>query len=164
MFSCNLTNIFRRAVSKNTYGELLLQIFIQQACHIFRYKFVSNLFFFEYISVQFNVFFRTSSASSSEIFFVLIQARSMWTVFCKVLLDYLFARWCLIKAWLNCCWNCYVAFSLEKIFCNKNSFLFWYLKQCKLEYFYSNIFISILSPELWHLKLIACLPVLKLSC
>ena len=39
----NLLHICRTAVLTNTYGVLLLQIFIQHACHIFQYKFVSNL-------------------------------------------------------------------------------------------------------------------------
>ena len=39
----NLLHICRKAVLTNTHGELLLQIFIQHACHIFQYKFVSNL-------------------------------------------------------------------------------------------------------------------------
>ena len=39
----NLFHICRAAVLTNTCGELLLQIFIQHTCHIFKYKFVSNL-------------------------------------------------------------------------------------------------------------------------
>ena len=39
----NLLQICRTAVLSNTCGELLLQIFIQHACHIVQYKFVSNL-------------------------------------------------------------------------------------------------------------------------
>ena len=39
----NLLHICRTAVLSNTCGELLLQIFIQHACHIVQYKFVSNL-------------------------------------------------------------------------------------------------------------------------
>ena len=39
----NLLDICKKAVLTNTCGELLLQIFIQHACHIFHYKLVSNL-------------------------------------------------------------------------------------------------------------------------
>ena len=39
----NLLHNYRAAVLTNTYGELLLQIFIQHASHIFQYKSVSNL-------------------------------------------------------------------------------------------------------------------------
>ena len=36
-------HICRTVVLTNTCGEQLLQIFIQHVCHIFQYKFVSNL-------------------------------------------------------------------------------------------------------------------------
>ena len=39
----NLFHISRKAILKNTYGELLLQILIKDICHIFQYKFMSNL-------------------------------------------------------------------------------------------------------------------------
>ena len=44
-FPLNLLHSCRAAVLTNTHRELLLQIFIQRACHIFQYKFVS---FFPY--------------------------------------------------------------------------------------------------------------------
>ena len=44
------------------------------------------------------------------------------------------------------------SFSFEKLFCNKNSFIFWYLRHCNIESLpekiFSSIFIRILSPEL----------------
>ena len=94
-----------------------------------------------------HVLFRTSSPSSSRIFFVPIHTRSMWMGFSNVSLDCLFARWCLVKLLLKCCLNCYVAFPLEKFLYNKSFFLFWYLRHCNLESppenVFSNIFISI---------------------
>ena len=76
----------------------------------------------------------------------------MWTLFCNILLDCLFAWWCLIKFLLECCSNCYVAFSYEKFLCNKSLLFFWYLRHCNLESppknVFLNIFISIFSPKL----------------
>ena len=42
-YRVNLLHTPRKAILKNTYGELLLQILIKDTCHIFQYKFVSNL-------------------------------------------------------------------------------------------------------------------------
>ena len=108
-----------------------------------------------------------SSPSSSRIFFVPFQTHFMWTVFCKVLLYCLFARWCLIKSLSESCLNCYVVFSFEKLFYNKNSFFFWYLRHRNIdslpEKIFSNIFMSILSPELsnydlWNSLLVCQFP------
>ena len=138
----NLLHICRTAVLTNTYGVLLLQIFIQHACHIFQYKFVSNLgcFLIYFWLVQCSI--QNEQPSSSRIFFVPFQTRSMWTVFCKVLLNCLFASWCLIKSLSKCCLNCYVAF-LSKNFSTRH---------CNIvtlpEKIFSNIFRSILFPEL----------------
>ena len=93
-----------------------------------------------------------SSPSSCRIFFFPFQTRSMWMVFCEVLLNCLFASWCLIKSLPNCCVNCYVAFSFEKVFYNKILFFFWYLRHCYIESLpekiFLNIFLTILSSEL----------------
>ena len=62
-------------------------------------------------------------------------------VFCNVLLDCLFARCCLIKLLSKCCLNCYVAFSFKKFFYNKNSFFFWYLRDCYHESTLENFWI-----------------------
>ena len=122
VFSCKLLHICRTVTLTNTYGEMLLQIFIQHACHIFQYKFVSNLrcfltyFWLDQCSLQ------KEQSFVFQNFICSIQRRSMWTVFFNVLLDCFIARWCLIKSLSKCCLNCYVAFSFDKFFCNRNFF------------------------------------------
>ena len=103
----NLLDNCKNAVLTNTCGELLLQIFIQHACHIFHYKLVSNLGCFLIHSYS--------------------DLPHVNGIFCNVLLDSLFARWYLKTA------SCYVAFSFEKNFYNKSLFFFWYLTHRSLE-------------------------------
>ena len=118
----NLLHICRTATLMNTYGELLLQIFIQHVYHIFQYKLLSNLdCFLAYFWLD-QYFLQKEQSFVFQIFFVPVEKRSMWMVFCNVLLDCLFARWCLIKLLLKCCVNCYVAFSFEEFFYNRNLF------------------------------------------
>ena len=163
----NLLHICRTAVFTNTYGELLLQIFIQHACHIFQYKFVSNLdcFLIYFWLVQCSI--QNEQSFVFQNIFCSFSDSSMWTVFCKALLSCFFARWCLIRSLSKSCLNCCVAFSFEKRFYIKNSFFFWYLRHCNIESLpgkiFSNIFISIFSPELsnydpWNSLLVCQFP------
>ena len=127
-----------------------------------KFSFNMPAIFFNTNSWQFGLFsniFQTSSVfssepssspSSSRIFFVPIQTRSMW------MLDCLFARWYLIKSLSKCYFNCYVAFSFEKFFYNKSSLFFSYMR-------YFRYFISIFSPELstydpWNSLLVCQFP------
>ena len=113
---------------------------------------------FSYISD--NALLRKSSPLSSRIFFVPIQSRSMWTVFCNVLLDCLFARRCLIKSLSKWCLNWYVTFSFEKFFYNRNLFFLDIWDIVTLNLLHKRYFRSILTSELsnydpWN-SLLAC--------
>ena len=75
----------------------------------------------------------------------------MWTVFCNVLLDRLFAGWYMNKSLPKCCLNFYEAFSLEIFSTTKtcSNFDNWGIVTLNLskKKVFSNIFISILSTE-----------------
>ena len=142
-----------KAVLTNTYGELLLQIFIQHACHIFQYILVSHLGCF--------IIYLISSMLSSERAVFRLPEFSLFLfrlVSCKR--HFVTFSWIVFLkggAWLNRCWNpAWTAMYLffEEYFYKKSSFFSWYLTHCSLESppknVFSNIFISILCPELYN--------------
>ena len=115
VFSCKLLHICRTVTLTNTYGEMLLQIFIQHACHIFQYKFVSNLrcflayYWLDQCSLQ---------KEQSFIFqnFICLPFRVVpWERY--------FVAFCWIAffqggTWLNRCWN--AAWTAMYLFLSKN--------------------------------------------
>ena len=115
----NLQHICRTAVLANTYGELLMQIFIQHACHVFQYKFVSNLgcFLIYFWLVQCSI--------QNEQSFV------FQTFLCSILESFVKFCWIVFLqggVWLNrCrnagCSNCYVAFFQKTFLQQKLVFL-----------------------------------------
>ena len=117
--------------SENFYSACLPFISVQICV---KFSLFSNIF------LTSSMFYLERSVLHLPDFFVPFQTHSMWTVFCKVLLNCLFARWCLIKSLLKYCLNCYVAFSFEKISTTKTRFSFDIWGIVTLNLFYKRYF------------------------
>ena len=154
----NVLHICKTVALANTYGELLLKMFIQHTCHIFQYQFASKLgYFLIYIWIvqcsdvqcwDIQVFYSISFVFQNSLFTFSDSFHVNCILSSFIYLSF-FTRWCLTKLLSKCYLTCYVAFSFEKLFYKKNSFFYWYFRPCNIESLpekiFLNTFINILS-------------------